>query len=570
MNGLSRLADPPVICNPQTSIYNAALLMKEQRTHCLLILHENTHQLVGLTTTKDLAFKAVAKCVSLDTPIGEMMTLSPWFVPFTTTPNEALKLMVERRIRHLPIVDGDKLVLGVLNITTCFYNVMIRLEKMSEKSRELQCTFNELNNTEIANLINGGFHLDGANSNMDLVSMNEELVDLNISRRTQKIVNDLKSLIEIMKQPDLKSLLDGNELNVRTPFYIDSKTLISDAAKLLMDNDITAVLVVHSLSSIESSENIIGILTTKDLVFRVLALKIDSKSSKVTRIMTPKPEFANDSMEIHNALRLMYEGKYMNLPIKNHKNEIKGLVNVLDLTYSLLHLLNDNSHFLEESCTGQITTNKSNTLAWNKFWDSLNKPLTVPSPRHSFSIDPKLSRRSPSSTSVTRDSISSFGNVNMDPSESLKSLTRNTDNSLIRPNVVPMVKTFKIKIIENLELGLNGNIYKCKLSCDQSFNSFLSQIYCKIPSTDFLPNLTYLDENDKITVDTIDELTTLPPNTLLYLSLKPKPSKCFKFTITLPTHYYDKFISYSKDVLVIGGIGVFITLLFKSMYLHKH
>jgi CBS domain-containing protein len=640
-NNLSKISDLPVHCNPNTSILNASLLMKEKRTHCLLIIDESSGKLIGLTTTKDLAFKAVAKNLDSNTSISSIMTKNPYYVSHLTSPNEALKLMVNKKIRHLPIVNENELVVGILNITTCFYNVMIRLEKMSETSKELQTTFNELNNnykdtTDLSTLTNESsiVNLSNLNStlpsikikdqsnnlinlnsnNLDLLALNEGLMELNISRRRKKIVNELKSLILIMKQPDLKSLLIDNELNASKPFYITAKTSIYNASQLLLQNNLTSALIIQNENNKNPIlvENIIGILTTKDLVYRVLACQINSKISTVARVMTSKPEFANDSMAIHNALRLMYEGKYLNLPIKNSDNHVIGLVNVLNLTCSLLNTLNnfslnDSNDIIEtksQDLNNNINSNSdinnptnTNVPAWNKFWDSLDRPLNqisnsslFASRRSYSSIEKKFgpSQRSSSFVNISsepvKNGLSDLTFVDLKLEDNLDYyLSPKSEKQLSADSTNKTILSVKVNVVEQLKLGLNHKIYKFNLNHENNDNSFIldsiiSNISNKIKWSNkkgLLFHLGYFDEErDFITIDSPDDLNVLlinKENLNLIVKIMEKEEKITDkwlfhnlFSLSIPNNLFNK-----HKYIIFGGLGVILVAFTKFLILAK-
>ena len=612
----------------------------------MLIIDETSRKLIGLSTTKDLAFRAVAKNLDLSTPISTIMTKDPYYVSQVTTPNEALKLMVNKKIRHLPIVNENELVIGILNITTCFYNAMIRLERMSEKSKELECTFNDLNNelnsssktspSNILNNNNSNAIVSSSRPNipsitikdqshnlikghqysnhLDILALNEGLLDLNISRRKKKIINDLRSLISIMKQPDLESLLNDNELNARKPFYIDAKTSIWDASQLLLENNLTAALIVQNNNNVDFVENIIGILTTKDLVYRVLACEIDAKVSKVARVMTSKPEFANASMAIHNALRLMYEGKYLNLPIKNSQNEVTGLVNVLDLTYSLLKTLsnsslNDDAENYDISMDSLTPSNdhsskstENNVPAWNKFWDSLDRPLnqvSTATKRSYSSIDKRvLSQRSASFVSIASEPakpvspVNTYVEINIDDDSKLVSSSKELDIRSLASitNESPQEKILlKVKIQEDihLNLDLNDKIYRFEYLSDDNevtniLDSITSRIKQKVTDTESFSltfHLGYLDEDhDFITIDSTDDLNiALSHNKKSYLNLilcikrKAKEPKGYHLS-PLPSSNEDGDQNNGKKrstYLLLGGLGIFILVFSKLIFISR-
>ncbi len=101
-----------VIDQPDDTLVEAARKMWHQQTGSLLVL--DGEDLVGIITERDI-LKAVAAGTSLDqTRISEAMTKDPVTVGPGTSLREAAKIMADRWIRHLPVLDGGKLV-GVLS-----------------------------------------------------------------------------------------------------------------------------------------------------------------------------------------------------------------------------------------------------------------------------------------------------------------------------------------------------------------------------------------------------------------------------------------------------------------------
>lgn len=97
---------------PTTTVRDAARRMNEAGTGSVLVEHDG--QLLGIFTERDLMRRVVA--VDLppgETTVGETMTTSL----VTATPEATLadcgQLMSARRIRHLPVVAGDR-VMGVV------------------------------------------------------------------------------------------------------------------------------------------------------------------------------------------------------------------------------------------------------------------------------------------------------------------------------------------------------------------------------------------------------------------------------------------------------------------------
>lgn len=100
---------------PDASVYSAIELMAEKRVGALLVI-DNGH-LVGIISERDYARKVILMGrSSKDTFVREIMTPSPITITCDTSVDEAMRVMTEHRFRHLPVVDSDGHVVGVLSI----------------------------------------------------------------------------------------------------------------------------------------------------------------------------------------------------------------------------------------------------------------------------------------------------------------------------------------------------------------------------------------------------------------------------------------------------------------------
>ncbi|TMK84215.1 MAG: CBS domain-containing protein [Actinobacteria bacterium] len=97
---------------PDDTLAEAARKMWKQQTGSLLVM--DGEDLVGILTERDV-LKAVATGARLeDTRISEVMSKDLVTVGPQTSLREAAKIMADRWIRHLPVVDGGRLV-GVIS-----------------------------------------------------------------------------------------------------------------------------------------------------------------------------------------------------------------------------------------------------------------------------------------------------------------------------------------------------------------------------------------------------------------------------------------------------------------------
>ncbi len=94
---------------PQTTVSEAAQLMEKKNVGAVMVVEGE--RLVGIFTERDVTFRVVAKGLDAQTtPLAEVMTPSPE----TIDPNRpfgcALLIMHEKGFRHLPVVEGDRII----------------------------------------------------------------------------------------------------------------------------------------------------------------------------------------------------------------------------------------------------------------------------------------------------------------------------------------------------------------------------------------------------------------------------------------------------------------------------
>ena len=100
------------------------------------ILVEQSGKPTGIITVKDVLVRAVEHGVPLSTIIARMVYTNPLVtIEETATVEEAAKLMKEWRIKHLPIVDKNGALVGMLNDRDIIYSVPSLMSTMEEFCR---------------------------------------------------------------------------------------------------------------------------------------------------------------------------------------------------------------------------------------------------------------------------------------------------------------------------------------------------------------------------------------------------------------------------------------------------
>ena len=99
---------------PSTSVFDAVRRMAEKNIGALLVMEDV--KIVGIFTERDYARKIVLMGLSSkETPVREIMTSPVMYVRPDQTNEECMALMTDNRLRHLPVVEGGKLI-GLISI----------------------------------------------------------------------------------------------------------------------------------------------------------------------------------------------------------------------------------------------------------------------------------------------------------------------------------------------------------------------------------------------------------------------------------------------------------------------
>ena len=100
--------------NPDSTVFEALELMVEKNVGALLVMEQDNF--IGIFTERDYARKVILKGkASKETLIREIMTEDPITVSLDNSIEDCMRLMTNKYIRHLPVVDNGKLI-GIISI----------------------------------------------------------------------------------------------------------------------------------------------------------------------------------------------------------------------------------------------------------------------------------------------------------------------------------------------------------------------------------------------------------------------------------------------------------------------
>ena len=100
---------------PDDTVLDALTTMADRNIGAVLVIDDG--ELVGILSERDYARKAAFnEHVSKDTPVAEIMTTGVYTVTPMERVAECMETMTERRVRHLPVVDDEGAILGLVSI----------------------------------------------------------------------------------------------------------------------------------------------------------------------------------------------------------------------------------------------------------------------------------------------------------------------------------------------------------------------------------------------------------------------------------------------------------------------
>ncbi|CAL1400081.1 unnamed protein product [Linum trigynum] len=297
-----------------TTVSDACRRMASRRVTAVLLTDANA-LLSGIVTDKDIAARVIAEGLRPEqTIVSKIMTRNPIFVASDALAIEALQKMVQGKFRHLPVVENGE-VIALLDITRCLYDAISRMEKAAEQR------------TAIAAAVEGVERQWGNNAPAPTF---------------------IETLKEKMFKPSLSTIIGDQKVAIAAP-----SDPVYVAAKKMRDLKVNSAIV-------STGNKILGILTSKDILMRVVAQNLSPELTLAEKVMTPNPECATLETTILDALHIMHDGKFLHLPVVDKDGVVAACLDVLQITHAAISMV--------ESSSGAVNDMASSMM--QKFWDS--------------------------------------------------------------------------------------------------------------------------------------------------------------------------------------------------------
>ena len=120
---------PAAAVSPDTTVHDAVALMNQKRVGAVAVTE--SEKLAGIFTERDLMIRVVLDGKDpKSTAVSDVMTANCISAKTDMSMGEALQIMSEKHFRHLPVVDDDLKVLGLLSIRDLLHQ---RVDNLSEE-----------------------------------------------------------------------------------------------------------------------------------------------------------------------------------------------------------------------------------------------------------------------------------------------------------------------------------------------------------------------------------------------------------------------------------------------------
>jgi CBS domain-containing protein len=133
--GLLRIAQSPLVTvRPATTVFEAVQTMDREGIGAVAVMDEN--RVVGIFSERDVMLRVVlGKCNPENTRISEVMTSSVETIGRDCSADDALKMMLEKHIRHLPVLDAAGSAVAMLSIRNLLHE---KVEDLTDQLDSLE------------------------------------------------------------------------------------------------------------------------------------------------------------------------------------------------------------------------------------------------------------------------------------------------------------------------------------------------------------------------------------------------------------------------------------------------
>lgn len=114
MKAKELMTTEPACCTPESTLREAARLMREHDCGCIPVVEGDSRRLVGVLTDRDITCRCVAEGGSADTRVREIMSTDPQICHPDDDVAAVEQIMMQARVRRVPVVDAQGNCVGII------------------------------------------------------------------------------------------------------------------------------------------------------------------------------------------------------------------------------------------------------------------------------------------------------------------------------------------------------------------------------------------------------------------------------------------------------------------------
>jgi CBS domain-containing protein len=108
------------------------------------------------------------------------------------------------------------------------------------------------------------------------------------------------------------------------PRTIGADATVSDAARAMRDENVSIIAVV------DDSDELIGVITDRDIAILVVAEEVDANSTRVGDAMSTRPVTVDQDQSLDDAFQRMVEGDVHRAPVTENGGQVSGMLSQSD------------------------------------------------------------------------------------------------------------------------------------------------------------------------------------------------------------------------------------------------
>ena len=109
------MSSDPQCCTPEDSLRDAARMMADNDCGCLPVVEDKAgKRVIGVLTDRDIAIRGVARGKTPDSKVNDVMSPAPACCSAEDDVEVVEKIMIDKQVRRVPVVDGDGRVVGMI------------------------------------------------------------------------------------------------------------------------------------------------------------------------------------------------------------------------------------------------------------------------------------------------------------------------------------------------------------------------------------------------------------------------------------------------------------------------